>query len=198
MAEATETDAIELDENGEPKRNFRRVLEDRATEAEAQVAELQAKLQGLEKAEVFRSAGIDPNDTRQSYFVKGYDGELDAESIRMAAEEAGFLGQTPGVESAVPQASGLLEPEDTTTLQQELAAQQRIADAGVQGQPVVPPQLNDQIRATTNEKELRALMSSQGYEFDVQGQVSFSFLTRRKFKNGLYTKIKCVVRSSSI
>lgn len=169
MAEANDTEAIELDENGEPKRNFRRVLEDRAADAEAQVAELQAKLQGLERAEAFRSAGIDPNDNRQSYFVKGYDGEIDAESIRVAAMEAGFLGEIQNTEQIAPQGSEVLEPETTTTLHTELAAQQRIAEASVQGQPVVPPDLNEQIRATANEQELKTLLRSQGFEVDVQG-----------------------------
>ena len=91
MAEATKTEGIELGEDGQPKRNFRRNLEDRAETAESQVSELKAQLAGLKRTEAFRSAGINPNDPRQSYFVKGYDGEIDPEPIRAAAVEAGFL-----------------------------------------------------------------------------------------------------------
>ena len=53
-------------------------------------------------------------------------------------------------------------------MHQELAAQNRIAQAGVQGQAVIPPDLNEKIRATTSEAELKALMRSHGFEFDVQ------------------------------
>ncbi len=173
MAEASDTEAVELDENGEPKRNFRRVLEDRATDAEAQVAELQAKLQGLERVDAFRTAGIDPDDTRQSYFVKGYDGEVDAESIRTAAMEAGFLKDNSGIEQTVgetpPMMSEAFDPEQVGTFKEELETQQRIAEAGVQGQPVVQPDLNDLIRATTDAEELKTLLRSKGIEVDVQG-----------------------------
>jgi hypothetical protein len=57
---------------------------------------------------------------------------------------------------------------EAITFHQELAAQQRIAQAGVQAQPVMPVDLNEKIRATTSEVELKALMRSHGYEFDVQ------------------------------
>ena len=165
--ETDESEVVELDENGEPKRNFRRVLEERAQTAEARVAELEASLQGLQKAEAFRSAGINPADTRQAYFVKGYDGEMDADAIRTAAIEAGFIsdGATQAESNVVP----FPEQGEAVTLREELAAQQRIAEAGVQGQPVTPPDLNDQIRSTKTEAELKALLRSQGVEIDVQG-----------------------------
>ncbi len=169
MAEATKTEVVELDEDGQPKRNFRRTLEDKANTAESQLAEALAELDGLKRAEAFRSAGINPNDPRQAYFVKGYDGEIDPEPIRVAAVEAGFLTGSEQTQqfgmSDVVAAPGTGE---AVTLHQELAAQQRIAQAGVQGQPVTPPNLNDQIRATTSEVELKALMRSHGFEFDVQ------------------------------
>lgn len=165
--EAHESEVVELDESGEPKRNFRRVLEERAQTAEARVAELEASLTGLQKAEAFRSAGINPADSRQAYFVKGYDGEMDAETIRSAALEAGFI--TDGSPQA--EASNVVNfpAGEAITLQQELAAQQRIAEAGVQAQPVVPPDLDAQIRSTSSEAELKTLLRPQGFEFDVQG-----------------------------
>jgi hypothetical protein len=165
--EANESEVIELDESGEPKRNFRRVLEERAQTAEARVAELEASLTGLQKAEAFRAAGINPADSRQAYFVKGYDGEVETEAIRAAAIEAGFITDGPPQSEASNVVN--LPTGETATLQQELAAQQRIAEAGVQAQPVVPPDLDAQIRSTSSEAELKALMRSQGFEFDVQG-----------------------------
>ena len=169
MAEATETEVVGLDEDGQPKRNFRRNLEDRAETAESQVSELKAQLAGLQRTEAFRSAGINPNDPRQSYFVKGYDGEIDPEPIRAAAVEAGFItGGEQAQQFGTPDVVAAPGTGEAVTLHQELAAQQRIAQAGVQGQPVIPPDLNEQIRATTSEVELKALMRSHGFEFDVQ------------------------------
>ena len=169
MAEATETEVVGLDEDGQPKRNWRRTLEDKANTAESQLAEANAKIEGFERTEAFRSAGINPNDTRQAYFVKGYDGEVDPESIRVAAVEAGFLTEGGQAQQfGTPDVVAAPGTGEAVTLHQELAAQQRIAQAGVQGQPVVPPDLNEQIRATTSEVELKALMRSHGFEFDVQ------------------------------
>ena len=101
MAEATKTEVVELDEDGQPKRNFRRTLEDKANTAESQLAEALAELDGLKRAEAFRSAGINPNDPRQAYFVKGYDGEIDPEPIRVAAVEAGFLTESEQTQQSV-------------------------------------------------------------------------------------------------
>ena len=75
----------------ESKPNWRRDLENRAKEAETQLAEAQSKLSGYERRDVFRSAGLDLEDRQVSYFVKAYDGEMDAEVIRAEAEAAGSL-----------------------------------------------------------------------------------------------------------
>ena len=39
----------------------------------------------------FAKAGIDPDDPRMRYFVKGYEGELTPAAVRQAATEAGFI-----------------------------------------------------------------------------------------------------------
>ena len=75
MAEMQESETVELEDGDEPKRSWRRDLEDRAKTAETKASELETQLAGLQRAEAFRSAGIDPTDSRQSYFVKGYDGK---------------------------------------------------------------------------------------------------------------------------
>ena len=81
--------------------------------------------------------------------MKGYEGELDSEAIRQEAEAAGFLGG----ETSVAQNSAL---NDT------LNAEQRMLIAGEGGDPVLPPDLDSQIKATNNEDELRALLESNG------------------------------------
>jgi hypothetical protein len=55
---------------------------------------LEAKARRAEAAErenAFYKAGIDPTDTRMGYFLRGYEGEMNAEAIKAAATEAGFL-----------------------------------------------------------------------------------------------------------
>jgi ribosomal protein L12E/L44/L45/RPP1/RPP2 len=56
---------------------------------------LESENQQLKRELAFFKAGIDTDDPRMRYFVKGYDGELTAEAVRGAATEAGFLQQAP-------------------------------------------------------------------------------------------------------
>ena len=133
----------------ESKPNWRRDLENRAKEAEQQAAEMASQLQSYQRRDTFRSAGLDPDDARVKYFVKGYDGELDATAIRGEAMAAGFIG----ADAPMP------EPNLTNDA---LATEQRIQAAGEGGEPVVSPDLEERIKATTNQDELRALMESEG------------------------------------
>lgn len=70
----------------------------------------------------FVRAGIDPDDPKLKYFAKGYDGEINADAIRAAATEAGFL--TPTATSSDEQA--------------EATASERIANASA-GAAAQPP-----------------------------------------------------------
>ncbi len=49
------------------------------------------ELIAAKRENAFIKAGIDPNDARFKYFVKGYDGELDPEAIREAGIEAQLI-----------------------------------------------------------------------------------------------------------
>ena len=135
----------------ETQPNWRRDLETRAKAADTQLAEAQSKLSGYERRDVFRSAGLDPEDRQVSYFVKAYDGEMDAEVIRAEAEAAGFVG--PDAPAASP----------SPIKRDALDAEQRIAVAGEGGDPVSQADLNARIASTNNPEELRALMESEGY-----------------------------------
>ena len=135
----------------ESKPNWRRDLEKRAKEAETQLAETQERLSGYERRDVFRSAGLDLEDRQVSYFVKAYDGEMDAEAIRAEAETAGFIG--PDAPAASP----------SPIMRNALDAEQRIAAAGEGGDPVSQADLNARIASTSNPEELRALMENEGY-----------------------------------
>ena len=135
----------------ESKPNWRRDLEKRAKEAESELAETQERLSGYERRDVFRSAGLDLEDRQVSYFVKAYDGEMDAEVIRAEAEAAGFVGRNASATSPSPIKRDALD------------AEQRIAVAGEGGDPVSQADLNSRIAATNTEAELRALMENEGY-----------------------------------
>ena len=67
---------------------------------------LEKELSAMQREMAFFKAGIPQDDPRMSYFIKGYDGELDADTIRQAAVDAGFLqveqvpDETPPVAAA--------------------------------------------------------------------------------------------------
>lgn len=68
----------------------------------------QAEAESLRRELAFTKAGIDPDDPRQSYFVKGYQGDLTSDAIKAEAEKAGFLTQ---IDTSEPQ--GMTEAERT-------------------------------------------------------------------------------------
>ena len=90
----------------------------------------------------FLRAGIDPDDKRMSYFVKGYDGELDPNAIKQAATDAGFIAAAPQTpdpavqqaqqgQAAVMAAASGVQPEfnaDSIAMQQ---LEQAYAQGGV-------------------------------------------------------------------
>jgi len=162
-----ENESIVEEGTGET-RNFRRVLEDRAKEAEARAEAAESELTTFKKNEAFREAGINPNDPRQSYFVKGYEGEVSTEAIRNAALEAGFIDGNnvqPFDQSTTPRS---MEPVETVTYREELMAQQRVANASVEGLPVAQPDLRERLTSAKSAEELKALWQSNGGSVNVQ------------------------------
>lgn len=65
----------------------------RRTRKEKEKAEQEAQKARRELA--FLKAGLNTDDPKTSYFVKGYEGEVTTEAIRKAAMEAGFLEAPP-------------------------------------------------------------------------------------------------------
>lgn len=56
---------------------------------------LEAENRSLKREIAFARAGIALDDPKMKYFVKGYDGEMEADAIKVAAIEAGFLASSP-------------------------------------------------------------------------------------------------------
>ena len=105
-------EALEEDDDSSPK-GLRRA----ANKAKKYETELNAALRKL----AFYEAGIPLNDPKMNYFIKGYDGDLDASTIRTAAIQAGFM-----------QDGQVREAEYT---QENMAAQDRISRASAGAMP---------------------------------------------------------------
>lgn len=82
---------------------------------------LESELNELRRELAFARAGISMDDPKMKYFIRGYDGELTAEAIREAAEDAGFLNFQQVME----------QPETSQQEAPEAAAQQRVMRASV-------------------------------------------------------------------
>lgn len=52
---------------------------------------LEVEMESMKRELAFARAGLPLDDPSLAYFVKGYDGELEADSILEAAEQAGFI-----------------------------------------------------------------------------------------------------------
>lgn len=77
----------------------------------------------------FMKAGIDMEDPKAAYFVKGYDGELTSEAVKAEAVRVGFLAETPAEPTVAPETAE--QRQAALTGQQAIvAAQQGAVDAG--------------------------------------------------------------------
>lgn len=85
---------MDSDIDRDEEQEGRNPLRDRMKQLEAENAELKAKAEESSAAArelAFVKAGVDPNLPISKYFMKGYDGELNAEAIREAAIEAQLI-----------------------------------------------------------------------------------------------------------
>jgi len=90
-----ETDDIEDSANDGSPRGLRR--------AANKSKKLESELAAARRELAFTKAGINPDDPRMKYFVRGYDGEMTADSVRQAALDAGFLTSQASENSRVQQ-----------------------------------------------------------------------------------------------
>ena len=102
-------DELDEQDNDQSKGNWRRDLERKARKADENARLAQTAQREL----AFYKAGLPMSDPRMTYFVKGYEGPNDSDAIRKAAQEAGFMAPA----------------EQDTTVADEVAQHQQIADA---------------------------------------------------------------------
>ena len=80
-------DEIQTEGTRDPVRAQLRKVEQQLKAAEAKAKELETAAREL----AFVKAGVDVNAPIAKYFIKGYDGELSADAIRVAAQEANLI-----------------------------------------------------------------------------------------------------------
>lgn len=129
------------EDNGSDIRNLRK--------AAKAAKRLQSELQQVKRELAFAKAGLPLDDPKMNYFVKGYDGEMDAEAIREAALAAGFIAQ--------PQAE---VPAQAPEHQAAVAAQQRVmaASAGAVSEDVSEAAALSRMEAAMSEGGLEAML----------------------------------------
>lgn len=101
---------LEDDDAGTDIRSLRR--------AASSAKKLKAENAKLQREVAFAKAGLPLADPKMSYFIKGYDGELEAEAIREAAAQAGFISS-----------QGDVSAEQQAQQQMSLEAQGRVMSA---------------------------------------------------------------------
>ncbi len=130
----------------DPVRAQLRKLEKEAAELRKQVSEASEARREL----TFLKAGINPDDPKFKYFLKGYDGELSPDAIRLAAEEAQLI---------TPQEPVSKDTRDAWQQTNKIAAGAETASEG--------PSWMKRIQDATSEQEIATIFaeaSSQGID----------------------------------
>lgn len=111
---------------------------------------LKAENAQMKRELAFAKAGIALDDPKMRYFVKGYDGELEADVIREAATEAGFI--------QVEQASQEQAPDPN--MQAAASAQQRVmaASAGATSEDISEEAALSRMEAAMQEGGIEAML----------------------------------------
>jgi len=120
-------------------------VEQQLKASEAKVKEFEGAARELN----FVKAGVNTSDPGAKYFVKGYDGELSPEAIRVAAQEANLI---PASNGETVQAS-------------EQQAWSRVSEASRVGEKFEPTiDWTAKMASAKNENELNQLMAQYNAE----------------------------------
>lgn len=111
---------------------------------------LKAENAQMKRELAFAKAGIALDDPKMRYFVKGYEGDLEAEAIREAATEAGFI--------QLEQASQEQAPDQN--MQAAASAQQRVmaASAGATAEDISEEAALSRMEAAMQEGGIEAML----------------------------------------
>lgn len=133
------TEDIDLDETDESSIKSLRKAASRAKKLEQELSQMQREL-------AFFKAGIPQDDPKMRYFVKGYEGDLEADAIRAAAMQAGFLQAQQNPEQA--------------QVQETIAAESRVmaASAGAVAEDTSEAAAIARLEAALNEGGIEAML----------------------------------------
>jgi hypothetical protein len=123
---------------------------DKANSANKEMAE---RLETMERDSAFKDAGV-PQEGAGKYFRKAYDGDMTSEAIHAQALADGIIMKPEDVPAAEP------EPKVPDS---ELAEINRLNGA-VEGDPVIPDDLESKMRASKSEEELMDLVGQAGLD----------------------------------
>jgi hypothetical protein len=138
----------DANESENDSKNWRRKLEQDAKDGkrasrEAEVAKQEAQQAKRELALI--KAGIDLESGTGKLFAKAYDGEATPEAIKAAAQEF-----------------GLVPTSQTTEVQSDLSAIDRIANASAGASGTITPSALDDIRNAANPEEVLKVLQANG------------------------------------
>ena len=122
----------------------------RKVEQQLKASEAKAKeFEGAARELNFVKAGVNTSDPGAKYFVKGYDGELSPEAIRVAAQEANLIPVSNG----------------ETVQASEQQAWSRVSEASRVGEKFEPTiDWTAKMASAKNENELNQLMAQYNAE----------------------------------
>lgn len=93
MSEIEYYDEDDYQPETEPKQNPVRARMKQLEKEAEQLRKQAAEAEQIKRELTFIKAGINPDDPKFKYFVKGYDGDLTPEAIMQAAVEAQLMSQ---------------------------------------------------------------------------------------------------------
>lgn len=142
----------DVDDNVEESPVQKNPIRARMRELENQVKEAKEQLAAAQMAQrelAFVKAGVDVSAPLAKYFVKGYEGELTPEAIRVAAEEAQIVPKS----------------EQVAEMKSEQKAWDRIQKAAMAGDTSEPPvDWNQRISHAKSADEVMALLAQARQE----------------------------------
>lgn len=141
-------DSFENDTDETPKDPVRARMKQLEKELQ-QSKQALAEAEAIKRENAFMKAGIPMDDPMAKYFVKGYDGEISAEAIRAAAQEANLI------QKAVDDAKAKSEVDAWNRIS-------RAQRAGETSEPVVD--WNIKLNQARNEQEVMQILAQARQE----------------------------------
>jgi hypothetical protein len=143
----TDINDFDDDVNGTAEKNPVRAHLRKVEEENKQLRQLAAEAEAAKKELAFVKAGVPMDHPASKYFIKGYDGEMTPEAIRMALEEANLIAKQQDQRAPEQDAWNRL---------------QKASRAGERSEPVVD--WETKINNASNEQEVMTILAQMRQE----------------------------------